>query len=311
VRPHAPLLLAPLAVGAVLLIGVYLVAVLDRALGAWVAGRSLRPAELLAAPVREAALQVLQQRTRTERSDAEAWALAPALLAALAAAGVAVVPLGPAIAVADVRSGIVLFGAAVALVMVAVFLNGWSANSFFPLLGAYRFVALALSYEMPFALVLIAAALPAESLAVGEIVRSQAGLWNVLRQPLGLPIYLATALGIAFWGPLDLPDAEDLAGGTRAELSGMPLLLWRAARSAVLVAVAAMGAAVFLGGWQGPWLLGPAWMALKTLALLAVLLLAGHLLPRVRQERFVIFGWVVLIPLALVDIFLSGLLLLL
>ncbi len=308
---HLSPLLAPLVVAGVLVPAIYLTAVLDRALHARVAGRRLHAGELFMAPAREAAFLLLQQRARTERSDAEAWALAPALLASLAAVALAAAPLGPSLAVADAQSGIVLFGAAVALVMVAVFLNGWAPNSFFPLVGAYRFVAMALSYEMPFALVLIAAALPAQSLAVGALVEAQAGLWNVARQPLGLPIYLVTALGIGFWGPLNLSDAADLAGGTRAELSGAALLLWRAARGAVLVAVAAMGAAVFLGGWRGPWLPGPAWMALKTVGLLVVLLAAGHLLPRVRQERFVWFAWVVLIPLALVDIFLSGLLLLL
>ena len=195
-----------------------------------------------------------------------------------------------------------------AMVMVAVDLHGWSANSVFPLIGGYRFVAQALSYEMPLALVLIAAALPAESLSVGAIVRSQMGAWNVVRQPLGLPIYLVTGLGLAFWGPLGFPDSADLAGGTRAELSGASLLAWSAARSAVLVAVAAMGAAAFLGGWLGPWLPGAVWMVLKTLALLVVLLTTGHLVARVRLEQFVVVAWTVLIPLALVDTFVSGLL---
>jgi NADH-quinone oxidoreductase subunit H len=153
---------------------------------------------------------------------------------------------------------------------------------------------------------LIATALPAESLSVGAIIRSQAEMWNVVRQPLGLPIYLVPALGLAFWGPLALPDGADLAGGTAAEVSGAARLLWSMARTAVLFAAAAMGAAVFLGGWLGPLLPGPAWMALKTLALLVVLLAAGHLIGRVRLERFVVLAWAILIPLALLDIFVSG-----
>ena len=300
--------LAVLGVGTVLLGGVYAVAVLDRVVGRAVARMPVRLAESAAAPAREAALLLLQRRTVTERPDAVAWALAPALLGSLAAAALVAIPLSPALALPDIGSGIVYFGAAMAMVMVAVYLHGWSANSVFPLIGAYRFVAQALSFEMPLALVLIAAALPAESLSVGDIVRSQAATWNVVRQPLGLPIYLVAGLGLAFWGPLGFPDAADLAGGTRAELSGAALLLWRAARSAVLVAVAAMGAAAFLGGWLGPWLPGAVWMVLKTLALIVVLLAAGHLVARVRLERFVVVAWTVLIPLALVDIFVSGLL---
>lgn len=294
-----------LALGSALILGVYVVGVVDRSMAEFAAGRSPPLGVFLHGP-RRAALLILQQPNRTERPDAEAWPLAPALLGALGALGLSAVPLAPKFPLADNPEGIVLFGAAMALVMVAVFLHGWSANSAFPLIGAYRFMALALSYEMPLALVLIAAALPAESLSVGRIVESQAGLWNVVRQPLGLPIYLVTVAGLAFWGPLRLPDAADLSGGTRAEISGAALLIWEVARSMVLVAAAAMGAAAFLGGSLGPWLPGIAWMGLKTLALLVIVVSAGHHLARLRTERFVVFAWVVLIPLALVDVFVSG-----
>ena len=287
--------------------GAYTVAVLDRIVAGRIAGQPLRVVSALAAPARESALLILQQRSATERPDAAMWAFAPAFLAALAAAALAVVPLGPALAL-EIQSGIVYFAAAMAMVMVAVFLNGWSANSSFPLIGGYRFVSQALSYEMPLVLVLIATALPAESLGVSEIVRSQEGVWNVMRQPLGLPLYLIAGLGVWFSGPLALPDGTDLAGGTAAEVSGTPLLLWRTAQAAVLVPIAAMGAAVFLGGWLGPWLPGPVWMTLKTLILVLVMIVAKHLFARIRLERFVVASWAVLIPLALVDVFLSGLL---
>jgi NADH-quinone oxidoreductase subunit H len=240
----------------------------------------------------------------------QAWWFAPALLLGLAAVALAVVPFGPETAVADSRSGFVIFAAAVAFVMVAVYLHGWAANSMPSLIGGYRFIALALSYQIPFLLALLATALPAESLAVGEIVRAQEPLWNVVRQPLGLPIYLVVGVGVAFWGPLNLPDARDVGGGTEIEVSGAPLLLWRVARAAMLVSIAAMGAAAWLGGWFGPWLPGPAWMALKTVLILVVLVSSRHLFARVRLEQFVTVAWAVLIPLALVDVFVSGVLLL-
>lgn len=307
-EPWLMVMLAMLRVAGVLAGGAYATAVLDRLVGRVVARRPIHFGATLAAPARDAALLLLQQRTSTERPDAPLWALAPALLGALAAAALAAIPLGSTSALPRIDGGIVYFGAAMAMVMVAVFLHGWAANSTFPMMGAYRFVAEALSYEMPLALVLIAAALPAESLSVNDIIQSQAGVWNVVRQPLGLPLYLIAGLGLAFWGPLNLPDSADLAGGTVGEASGVQLLLWRSARAAVLVAVAAMGAAAFLGGWHGPWLPGAAWMMLKTMALLAALVTTGHVFARVRTERFVVVAWVVLIPLALVDVFASGLL---
>lgn len=297
------------AVAAVIAAGTYLVAVLDHLFSGRVGGERLRAGALLA-PARRGALLLLQRRTTTERPDAEAWALAPPLLAGLGAVALTAIPLAPGMAIADVPAGIVLFGAALVQVMVAVFLHGWGSNSAFPLIGAFRMAAVALSLGIPLSLVLIGAALPAESLSVGRIVASQADLWNVVRQPLGLPIYLVAGLGFAFWGPLNLPDAADIAGGTAAEAAGPGLLVWRAARATVLLAVAAMGAAAFLGGHLGPLLPGWLWTVVKTLALAALLVGAGHLLGRPRIEVVVRAGWLVLLPLALVDVFVSGALIL-
>ncbi|MHB8959907.1 MAG: NADH-quinone oxidoreductase subunit H, partial [Candidatus Limnocylindrales bacterium] len=109
-----------------------------------------------------------------------------------------------------------------------------------------------------------------------------------------------------FWGPLNLPDGPDLAGGASLEDAGVQRLLWSAARTVMLVAVAAMGAAAFLGGYHGPLLPGPLWIILKTLVLLAVIVLAAHLFARVRIEQFVLVAWVALVPLALLNVFVAG-----
>ncbi|MGI9034318.1 MAG: NADH-quinone oxidoreductase subunit H [Acidimicrobiales bacterium] len=296
---------APVAMVLALGAGTYVVAVLDEVMARLVGGRRVG-VNVAAAPFRRAAVLVLQSTTATERPDGPAWALGAALLGACGATALAVVPLSRRLSAADIPSGIVAFGAAMALVMVAVFLHGWSPNSMMPLIGGYRFVAQALSYEMPLALVLIGVALPARSLAVGRIVESQHSVWNVVRQPLGLPLFLVAGLGLAFWGPLATPDGADLSGGTRAEVSGTALLVWEVSRAAVLLAVAAMATAAFLGGWQGPLLPGPLWIVAKTVVLLVVLVATGHVTARVRLERFVVVAWTVLIPLALLDVFAGG-----
>lgn len=287
-------------------VGVALVATLDAAAHRVVAGAGPASRRSLVQPWRRAALLAVQQRTTTERPDRQAWALAPALLVGLAVVMLAVVPVGPSLAVADVPHGIVLFGAAAAMILIPAFLQGWSPNSPFPLLGAYRMFAQGLSSMIPFALVLIAAALPAESLAIGDIVASQQGLWNVVRTPLGLPVYLVTALGMAFWGPLATPAGADLAGGIDVEASGVGLLAWRIGQAGILVGMSAVGASVFLAGWVGPLLPGPVWVVVKTTVLLAILVVSRHLVARVRVERYVVVAWVVLLPLALLDVFLTG-----
>jgi NADH-quinone oxidoreductase subunit H len=299
-------IVAVVAVGAVSVAGICLAAWVDLLVGRAVAGLDVRPLDALIAPLRAGAATALKARSTTERPDADTWALAPALLAALAAVGLAAVPLAPGLLAADVANGIVLFGAAMALVVVAVFLQGWSPNSPLPMIGGYRFIAEGLSYEIPLAVVLIAAALPARSLAIAPIITSQEHLWNVVRQPLGLPLYLMAGLGLAFWGPLALPEGQDLAGGSSLETSGVSRILWRASQLLVLVAVAAMGAAVFLGGWLGPLLPGAAWMILKALFLLVLLIATRHFVARVPTERYVIVSWAILIPLSLLDVFAAG-----
>lgn len=295
-----------LVTGGFLGAGVYITAVLDRLAGAHAAGRRPVLVTELAYPFSDAAALLMQRRTTTERPDSAASAFAPALLLAAAAVALASVPLGSDLAAAPVADGLALYGAAISMVLVAGFLHGWSPNSPFPMLGAYRFAAQGLSFPIPFILTLISAGLPAESLAVGDIIDSQHRLWNLVGQPLGLPVFLITGWGLAFWGPLSLPDATDLAGGTTAEASGRAVLAWRVGQHAVLVAVAAMGAGAFLGGWHGPVLPGPAWTICKTVILLAVLVVGGQQIARVRIERFVLVAWVVLMPIALVDVFVSG-----
>lgn len=304
-----PFPLAVALVATVLGVGLVVVTAVDAAIGAAVAGR---PAgATLRAAAGRVAVRWHQRGPVTERPDLTLWLLAPGFYAACATAAIAVVPLAEGVAVADVRTGIVVFGAVEVLTMVAVYLHGWSANSYLALVGGYRFVAMVLSTLLVSMFVLIAAALPAESLSFGAIVADQAGVWNVVRQPLGLPLWLAVGLATAFWGPFALADAPDLAGGTAAEVAGRHRLAWAAARRTVLLAYAIAGAAVFLGGWHGPWLPGWLWMAAKTVAVLSLLLLAGHGLGRWRPERLVTVAWTVLLPLSFLHLAASGVLALL
>lgn len=298
-------LVAFAATTAAVVVGAYLAAVLDLALGGAAAGR-VRWRTSLTAPLTCAAVLVRQTRVETERPDWQAWALAPGLLVGLAATMLVVVPVAPDVAVAGVPHGVILFGAAVALVVIPTFLEGWSPNSILALIGGYRMFAQALSYMIPLALVVIGAALPAESLDFGLIVADQAALWNIVRMPLGLVIYLAAGTGAAFWGPLSPPAGADLAGGIDLEASSLHLLAWRVGQLGVLVGIAAVGATAFLGGWHGPLLPGPVWVVLKTLVLLAVLVASRHWVAPVPPERFVVFAWTVLLPLALLDIFVTG-----
>lgn len=285
-------------------IGAYAVAVLDRLIAGALGVPQGGSAWL--APLTRGAWLFTQHANATEAPDWRAWRLAPALYLALAATGLALVPWSGSLIATDLATSVVLWGSVEALATVVIFLHGWSANAPLALIGAYRYVALGLSYILISMFVLIGVALPAESLQFTQVVTSQAELWNVIRQPLGLPLFLIVGLGVTFWGPLNLADSTDLAGGTASEVSGPPRLVWDVARAAMLVAFSGVAASAFLGGWLGPWLPGPLWLVLKMLAVLAVLLLLGRLLPRLAPERCVTLMWVVLLPLAFVDLVWAG-----
>lgn len=289
---------------------------LTLALGAWLAGSLDRLAPALwgqpaagpLAPLRAAAALVVRQTVTTERPDRLTLVIAPVLYLALAAIGLSVVPLAPGLVPVDSPVGIVIWGACEALTIVAVFLHGWSPNAPFPLIGAYRYVAVALPVMLPSMFVLIAAALPAQSLSVTAIVESQATLWNVVRQPLGLPLFLLVGLTFTLRGPFDYADGADIAGGTSAEDSGPGRALWQLARLCMLVAFSAMAATVFLGGPLGPGLPGPVWLWLKTAAVMALTVLLGHGVARTTPSRMLGLLWTVALPVSFLHLTIAGVL---
>lgn len=249
-----------------------------------------------------------RQAITTEHPDVLLSHVAPALYLALAVAGAALVPFAAGAAPVASDVGIVLWGTVEALTVVAVFMHGWSANAPLPLLGAYRYLSTGLPAMLLSMFVLIAAALPAQSLSLGAIVEAQRPLWNVLRQPLGLPLFMLLGLSLTLRGPFNYADASDLAGGTLAEVSGRPRLLWQAARLAMLAAFSLVASTVFLGGYLGPALLpGLVWLVVKTLLVLALMVVAGHLLARPPASRTLTLLWIVLLPLAFADLVIAGL----
>jgi len=288
------------AVFILLLSGVAFLAVIER-----VPDRGLRYA--LLAPLGEAARLFAQQSVTTERPDSANQIIAPVGWFVVAVAGMTVVPFAPGIAVANLDAGVVLWGSCEALTIILVFLHGWSPNSILPLMGGYRFVAIALPAMLLSMFVLIGTTLPAQSLSVTAIVEAQTPLWNVVRQPLGLPLFLLLGLTIGLRGPFDYADSADLATGTSAEISGRARLGWQVARLAMTTAVAAMAATAFLGGYLGPWLPGPIWLAVKTGFVLLLMVVLGRGLARMPAPRMMTMLWTVLLPLSFIDLVIAGL----
>ncbi|CCG02861.1 NADH-quinone oxidoreductase subunit H [Blastococcus saxobsidens] len=285
-----PAVLGIVAVGLVL--GV-VVAAVDRVVVFGAAGAAV-------GPIRSSARLLVEQRRTTLAPDRLLWRIGCVAVLTLALLSLAVVPVGGR-TLWSTSADLVWFNAMEALLWAAVWLVGWGPNAVHALTGGYRFLAQGLAYELPLMFALITAGLGAGSLRTTDVVAAQESLWFVVTMPVAFLVFVASAAAFAFWGPFAAPAAADIAGGVTSELSGVDRLLVEAGRAVFLGASAAMAAALFLGGDSGPWLPGPLWHLLKTLAVVAALVWVGRRMPVLRPDRTVEVGWMVLVPLTLLQ----------
>ena len=249
----------------------------------------------LRAPVTETARLLRQRRRTTVAADVPLWRTGGAGLLVAALLMVAVVPLG-SWTVADIGVGVVWVNAMDVLVWAFVWLAGWGPNAAHALVGGYRFLALALAYELPLMFALTAPALAAHSLRLADVAAAQQGLWYAVWMPVAFGVYCVGVAGFSLWGPLAAPAGADVAGGVLAEVSGADRLLLLAGRYALLAAGTLVAVPLFLGGGAGPLLPGWAWVLVKAAALLAGLVALRRRLPVLRPDRFLELGWLVLLP---------------
>ena len=251
-------------------------------------------------PVRETARLMRQRRRRTVSADLLLWRVGAWGLLPLAMLMAALVPVGGTPLV-DSRVGLVWFNAFDVTVWALVWLTGWGANSAFSLVGGYRFLGLALGYELPLMFALVAPAVAAGSLDLAVIGSAQSGLWYVVWMPVAFAVYCLGVLAFSVWGPMAAPAGADLSGGVLAELSGVDRLLFLGGRHALLAAGAAVAVPLFLAGGAGPWLPGWLWVVLKAAALTGLLAALRDRLPTLRPDKLLELGWVVLLPLVILQ----------
>jgi NADH-quinone oxidoreductase subunit H len=146
----------------------------------------------------------------------------------------------------------------------------------------------------------------ARSLSTQEIVQAQTDLWFVVTQPLGFALYIITGCMQAYRAPFLEPFAPDVGFGIINTYGGWKAVFWRIALSGLLFVVAAMGAVLFLGGWQGPWLPGPFWILLKTSAMAALMLWLGSRVGLLSTAQMLALSWKILIPVGLANVLVVG-----
>ncbi|MFQ5848937.1 MAG: NADH-quinone oxidoreductase subunit NuoH [Candidatus Methylomirabilales bacterium] len=261
---------------------------------------------------------LLKEDVIPTRADRPVFILAPMVVFAAALAAYVVIPFGPGLIVQDLNIGILYIIAISSLAVVGIIMAGWSSNNKYAALGALRSAAQAVSYEVPLVISLLGPLLLVGSLSMTKIVEYQGGAWLgilpgwlIVVQPLAFVIYFTCAVAETNRLPFDIPEAEsELVAGFHVEYSGMRFAIFFLAEYANMFTVCAIATTVFLGGWQGPLLPAWFWFLIKTYFLLFVMMWLRWTLARVRVDQLMNVAWKVLLPLAFVNLGVTGLLVL-
>ncbi|MAU00199.1 MAG: NADH-quinone oxidoreductase subunit NuoH [Anaerolineaceae bacterium] len=240
-------------------------------------------------------------------ADKPVFILAPAVVMATALLSFAVVPFTPLITVADMNIGLLFFLAMSALSVYSVMLGGWASNNKYSLLGGLRAAAQMLSYEVFMGLSLMGVVLLAGSLNLGDIVEAQRGLWFFIPQLPGLILFLIAGLAETHRLPFDLPEAEsELVAGYHSEYSGMKFGMFFVGEYVGITLISAMIVTLFFGGWLGPVLPPLVWFLLKMFVFIGLFILLRASLPRPRYDQLMGYAWKLLLPLALLNLLVTG-----
>ncbi len=249
-------------------------------------------------------------------ADSAVFLLAPAVVAVTALLMFAVVPFGPPVVlwgreipmvISDINVGLLYIFALSSLGVYGIALGGWASNSKFALLGGIRGAAQMISYELALGLSLVPVVMMAGSFSLVEIVDAQADYPFILFQPVAFIIFFISAVAESKRIPFDLPEAEnELGAGFHMEYSGMRFGLFFIGEYVHMQVFGALLAVFFLGGWHGPLLPPVVWLLLKIIAVCLFMVWMRGTLPRLRYDQLMSLGWKVLIPLALVNIVVTG-----
>jgi NADH-quinone oxidoreductase subunit H len=251
------------------------------------------------------------------------YILAPLLTFIPALIIVAVIPFGKPIAlfgqridlvISNFNMGVLYIFAVSSVAVYGIVLAGWSSNNKYSLLGGLRSSAQMISYEVSLGLSLIGVFMIAGSLSLVDIVNAQDKFyhWFIIRQPLGFLLYLVCATAELNRTPFDLPEADnELVAGYYTEYSSMKFAMFFLGEYGNMINVSAIATTLFLGGWHGPILPPVVWFFIKFGAFLFFFIWIRATLPRFRYDQLMNFGWKVLLPLAILNVFITAVVLIL
>ncbi len=240
-------------------------------------------------------------------ADKAVFIIAPSVIIVTVLMPFAVIPYSPAIWVTDLNIGLLFFLGMSALGVYSVTLAVWSSASKYSLLGGLRAAAQMLSYEVFMGLSLMGVVMIAGSFNLRDIVEAQRGIWFFIPQFLGFVVFLIAGIAETHRLPFDLPEAEsELVAGFHSEYSGMKFAMFFVGEYIGVTLVSAMIVTLFFGGWLGPFLPPVVWFLIKTFVFICFFILLRASLPRPRYDQLMAYGWKVLLPIALLNLLVTG-----
>ncbi|MES0873115.1 NADH-quinone oxidoreductase subunit NuoH [Sinimarinibacterium thermocellulolyticum] len=250
-------------------------------------------------------------------ADRVVFVIAPPIAMITVLLAFAVVPIAPGVHIAaNWNVGILFVLGMTSLAVYAVLLGGWASNNKYALIGAMRAAAQSISYEVFMGLALIGVVIQAGSFDLADIVEAQRDGWFIIPQALGFLLFMIAGLAETHRLPLDLPEAEhELTAGFHTEYSGMKFGMFFVGEYVAVILVSSLLTTLYFGGWLGPtfgwtlfgWEFMPLlWFCIKTGVFILFFILLRAAIPRPRYDQLMRFGWLVLLPLALLNTAVTG-----
>lgn len=248
-----------------------------------------------------------------EKADKFLFVLAPVIAFVPSFAVLAVIPFTDQIKFSDLGVGLLYYMALSSITIIGMLIGGWSSNNKYSLMGGIRSTAQMISYEVPLVVAVVGVILSANSLNLTEIVNAQKGVWFIFPQFLGFVVFLIASLAELNRTPFDLPEAEsELVAGYHVEYTGFRFAFFMLTEYVYVFAMASLTTVLYLGGWHAPFgltFIPPiVWFILKFVCIVFFLFWLRATFPRMRADQLMPFAWKVLLPLAIVNIFLSAIL---
>jgi NADH-quinone oxidoreductase subunit H len=242
------------------------------------------------------------------RADPVVFRLAPGVAMVPYLVALAFVPLAPGWVGVDVEVGLLVVLAVMGVGVLGSLMGGWASGNKYSLLGGLRTAAQLMAYELPFVLTAASVAMAAGTLSLPGIVEAWQPWW-IAWQGIGAVVFFVAGLAELQRPPFDMPVADsEIIFGAYTEYTGLRFAFFLLAEYAGIVLLSALTAVLFLGGWHGPAedTLGWLWTLVKTAVLAMVVIWLRVAFPRLREDQLQRLAWQWLVPLALVQLAVTG-----